>query len=123
MAAAAEAAQRSAEAEAARLAALEEAKAVALSMVPEEPPADAAAADIADLRLVALDGSSSNHRVFRHTTTAALYNLARAGPTHGGAAFQLFAGFPPKAVEESDVLTVGEVKALVPRAVVTMRTA
>lgn len=102
---------------------LEIAKATAASALPSEPPEDADATTIAKIRLVDLKGRPNNRNFYRSDLVRTLYTYAKTIEGYDGTPFDLMAGFPPKALNEAeaDTLTIGEVPALVPRSVVTMK--
>lgn len=126
--AASEAAERAAERAAAereaRAAEAERARAAAAAALPDEAAAIAGLAPsaVARIRVVGFDGSQ-HERAFPLTApTRHLYLYAASLPGHEAARpFECVTGFPLAAVEDSDTVTIGDRKALFPRAVVKLR--
>lgn len=99
---------------------LEEVKACALSKLPEPPPADTPAAEVAFIRLVSLNGTACERNFFLSDTVEDLYSLAESKSEYDGRPFCLFTGFPPMRLERTTA-AIRSVPDLVPRAVVMMR--
>ncbi|ORC92329.1 UBX domain containing protein [Trypanosoma theileri] len=107
--------------EAERRARREQLKAKAQTRLPVEPPGDAEASTIAVISLKSLCGVQYQRRFYRSDPLQSLYDYAVTLQDYDGTNFQLVTGYPPCALDLDKNLTFNDVPALLPRAVVIMR--
>ncbi|KEG07915.1 UBX domain containing protein [Trypanosoma grayi] len=118
-----EAARRQKQEEALRRTRLGEMRAAALARLPAEPPADAEASTVAYVSLKSLRGTQHERRFYRRDRLCCLRDYAVTLHDYDGSDFRLVAGYPPRVLDVDTDATVGDVPALIPRAVVLMRAA
>jgi hypothetical protein len=100
---------------------LELKKAVALSALPEEPPASLDPSLVATIAVRTFTGKSFERRFARDSPVQHLYLFASSTEAYDGRPFHLAAGFPPRRLDCAEETPIGQVQALVPRSVVVMR--
>ena len=101
-------------------AAAHEARALAMSALPEEAPADADPATVAQLRIMSIGGVATNWRLRRSEPVSVLRHIVAAQEDYDGSPLELTTGHPPRALPD-DATPIGEIPALCPRAAVFAR--
>lgn len=98
-------------------------RAVALSSVPPEPDASVPACDVAQLRIMATDGTAITRKFLGTTTVGTVFTFVESLPQHDGSSYELVCGFPPKPLDRNALADtpIRDVKALWPRSVVSVR--
>ncbi|KAH9601376.1 UBX domain [Trypanosoma melophagium] len=107
--------------EAQRRARREQLHATAQARLPVEPPRDAEASTIAVISLKSLCGTQHQRCFYRSDPLQSLHDYAVTLQDYDGSNFQLVTGYPPSALDLDKNLTFADVPALLPRAVVMMR--